>query len=192
MTRLLERLFDEAEFLSPYGIRSLSAAHRDGLTIDVAGMSMSIATTRGSPTPACSAATRTGAVRSGSRSTCCSSMRCTRTRRGRRPGSTVEFPTGSGERLGLHDVAQRLEDRSSACSGRARTGAAPATRRDLLPGRCGPRTPPSASTSTATPARASGPRTRPAGPRWSPTSSARPSRPTTRGSHPATAEPLGR
>jgi hypothetical protein len=38
--RLLERLFDEDEFLSPHGIRSLSAVYRDGQTVDVAGTSM--------------------------------------------------------------------------------------------------------------------------------------------------------
>ncbi|TWP52954.1 glucosidase [Lentzea tibetensis] len=35
--RLLNRMFDEQEFLSPHGIRSLSAAHREGLEVIVAG-----------------------------------------------------------------------------------------------------------------------------------------------------------
>jgi hypothetical protein len=30
-------MFDEAEFLSPHGIRSLSAAHREGIVVDIAG-----------------------------------------------------------------------------------------------------------------------------------------------------------
>jgi hypothetical protein len=42
MVRLLGRMFDEAEFLSPYGVRSLSAAYRDGYTADVEGIAMSI------------------------------------------------------------------------------------------------------------------------------------------------------
>lgn len=45
--RLLNRVFDESEFLSPYGVRSLSAAYRDGYTADVAGVSMSLAYTPG-------------------------------------------------------------------------------------------------------------------------------------------------
>ena len=40
--RMLSRLLDEGEFLSPYGIRSLSAAYRDGITLDIAGTSMEI------------------------------------------------------------------------------------------------------------------------------------------------------
>ena len=40
---LLRRLFDEGEFLGPHGIRSLSAAYRGGVTLDVAGVSMSVA-----------------------------------------------------------------------------------------------------------------------------------------------------
>ncbi|GLZ33152.1 glucosidase [Lentzea sp. NBRC 105346] len=35
--RVLHRMFDEHEFLSPHGIRSLSAAHREGLEVIVAG-----------------------------------------------------------------------------------------------------------------------------------------------------------
>ena len=40
---LMTRLFDEGEFLGPHGIRSLSAAYRGGVTLDVAGVSMSVA-----------------------------------------------------------------------------------------------------------------------------------------------------
>jgi hypothetical protein len=40
--RVLHRMLDEDEFLSPYGIRSLSAAYRDGLTFQVDGETMSI------------------------------------------------------------------------------------------------------------------------------------------------------
>ena len=40
--RLLARMLDEAEFLSPHGIRSLSAAYRQPLTVDVDGADFSI------------------------------------------------------------------------------------------------------------------------------------------------------
>jgi hypothetical protein len=42
LQRLLSRMLDEAEFLSPHGIRSLSAAYRDGFTCVVDGQPMSI------------------------------------------------------------------------------------------------------------------------------------------------------
>ena len=42
MARILSRLFDEGEFLSPFGVRSLSAAYRDGYTTAVDGASMTI------------------------------------------------------------------------------------------------------------------------------------------------------
>ncbi|HEV8559526.1 MAG TPA: glucosidase [Actinophytocola sp.] len=35
--RVLACMLDESEFLSPYGIRSMSAAHRDGLAVEIAG-----------------------------------------------------------------------------------------------------------------------------------------------------------
>lgn len=56
--RVLTRMLDEAEFLSPHGIRSLSAAHRDGLVVDVAGQQHWIRYEPGE--------SHTGAVRSGS------------------------------------------------------------------------------------------------------------------------------
>ncbi|HEU5473034.1 MAG TPA: glucosidase [Actinophytocola sp.] len=37
LRRVLHRMLDEAEFLSPHGIRSMSAAHRDGLAVEIAG-----------------------------------------------------------------------------------------------------------------------------------------------------------
>ena len=40
--RVLPRMFDEEEFLSPYGIRSLSAAYRTPFTTDVDGQQLSI------------------------------------------------------------------------------------------------------------------------------------------------------
>jgi hypothetical protein len=43
VTRLLEKLFDPDEFLSPYGLRSISAFHRDHpYTLDVDGVSASV------------------------------------------------------------------------------------------------------------------------------------------------------
>jgi hypothetical protein len=42
MARILSRLFDEEEFFSPFGVRSLSAAYRDGYTTAVDGASMTI------------------------------------------------------------------------------------------------------------------------------------------------------
>jgi hypothetical protein len=40
--RLLTRMLDEGEFLSPYGIRSLSASYREPFTADVEGHAMTI------------------------------------------------------------------------------------------------------------------------------------------------------
>ncbi len=42
LTRLLTRLLDESEFLSPYGIRALSASYRDGYTTELEGQHFTI------------------------------------------------------------------------------------------------------------------------------------------------------
>jgi hypothetical protein len=42
LRRILTRMFDEDEFLSPFGLRSLSAAYREPYTTDVEGRQMSI------------------------------------------------------------------------------------------------------------------------------------------------------
>jgi hypothetical protein len=42
LRRILTRMFDEGEFLSPYGLRSMSAAYRDTYTAEVEGQQMTI------------------------------------------------------------------------------------------------------------------------------------------------------
>ena len=70
LRRVLAKMLDENEFLSPYGIRSLRATTPTIRTSSTrAARNTACPTCRPSPTPACSAATRTGAGRSGCRST---------------------------------------------------------------------------------------------------------------------------
>ena len=134
MTRLLDRLLDEAEFLSPHGIRSLSAAHRDGLTIDVAGMSMSMRYTPGESDTGLFGGNSNwrGPVWFPLNALLINALHTYAA--GSAAGVTVEFPTGSGERLGLHDVAQRLEDRLVGLFRPGPDGRRPGDPRDLLPG----------------------------------------------------------
>ena len=178
LVRVFERLFDEAEFLSPYGLRSISAAHREHpVTIQLDGGS---ATRRlrargvehGDVRRQLQLA-RPGVVpaqlpRSSARSE----------GYGQHIGDsfTIEYPTGPGERLHARptiadDLRRRLislfvpgERRPAAL---LRLGAAPAGRPELAPARAC-----STSTSTATTARASARPTRPAGRGSWPTSSA--------------------
>ena len=71
LRRVLARVLDENEFLSPFGIRSLSRYHADHPYVFRLGEQRipRSRTCRLSRTAACSAATRTGAARSGCRST---------------------------------------------------------------------------------------------------------------------------
>ena len=70
LERIFAKLFDEAEFLSPYGLRAISAYHRDHpYELDVEGFRPPSTTSRPSPPPPCSAGTPTGGDRCGSRST---------------------------------------------------------------------------------------------------------------------------
>ena len=128
MTRLLDRLLDEDEFLSPHGIRSLSAAHRDGLTIDIAGMSMSMPTTPGESDTGLFGGNSNwrGPVWFPLNVLLIDALRTYAA--GSAAGGDGGVPDGVGERLALHEVAQRLEDRLSACSARGPTGVVPATR----------------------------------------------------------------
>ena len=68
LEKLFAKLFDTGEFLSPYGLRALSAYHRDHpYQLNVEGFSATVNYSRPSPPPTCSAGTPTGAGRYGSR-----------------------------------------------------------------------------------------------------------------------------
>ena len=72
LRRVFAKLFDEAEFLSPHGLRSISAYHRDHpYVLEVPVCARRSTTSPPSPRPLCSAVTPTGAGRSGCRSTTC-------------------------------------------------------------------------------------------------------------------------
>ena len=71
LRRVLKVMLDENEFFSPFGIRALSRAHLDApYVVNIGGtVHTSRATSPANRRPACSAETRTGAVRCGSPST---------------------------------------------------------------------------------------------------------------------------
>ena len=71
LRRVLTIMLDEKEFLSPFGIRALSRIHQDHPYIyRVGDQEYRVSYLPGDRTTACSAAIRTGAARSGCRSTC--------------------------------------------------------------------------------------------------------------------------
>ena len=127
---LLRRLFDEGEFLGPYGVRSLSAAYRGGATIDVGGTAMSIAYDPGESSTGLFGGNSnwrgpiwfpinvlladgilTYAAGAGS-------------------SRTVEFPTGSGSQIPLDEAARRIHNRLIALFRPGPDGRRPGTPRD--------------------------------------------------------------
>jgi hypothetical protein len=134
MSRLLSRLLDEDEFLSPHGIRSLSAAHRDGLTIDVAGMDMSMRYTPGESDSGLFGGNSNwrGPIWFPLNTLIINALHTYAA--GSAAAMTVEFPTGSGQFMGLHEVAQALEERLVAMFRPGPDGKRPGDPRDLLSG----------------------------------------------------------
>ncbi len=108
---LLRPLLDEAEFLAPHGIRSLSAMHRDGVAAKVDGMDLRLSYVPGE--------SQTGMFGGNSNwrgpiwlpvnALLTDALRVYG--RGAGASQLVEFPTGSGVRLSLADVARAVEDR---------------------------------------------------------------------------------
>ncbi|HSV67977.1 MAG TPA: glucosidase [Mycobacteriales bacterium] len=111
LARVFQRLFDEGEFLSPYGIRSLSAAYRGGAKIEVDGGTLEI-----DYEPAESGtglfggnSNWRGPVWMPMNVLLSDALACYGSYFG--PGWTVELPVGSGRRVSLTDAAADLERR---------------------------------------------------------------------------------
>jgi hypothetical protein len=112
LVRLLERLFDEDEFLSPHGLRALSAYHRDHpYTLSVEGITASIDYEPAESTIALFGGNSNwrGPVWFPLNYLVISALE--RYHRFFGDDFTIEYPTGSGNRLTLDKVAADLQDR---------------------------------------------------------------------------------
>jgi hypothetical protein len=112
LLRLLSRLFDESEFLSPHGLRSLSAYHRDHpYVLEVEGVTASVDYEPAeSTTPLFGGNSNwRGPVWFPLNYLVISALG--RYARFFGDDYTVEYPTGSGNRLTLDKVAVDLQDR---------------------------------------------------------------------------------
>ena len=108
--RLLTRMLDEAEFLSPYGIRSLSAVYREPVRVEVGGQELEIGYVPGEST------TPMFGGNSNWRGPIWMPVNALLVNALRDYGSsfedvTVEYPAGSGNELGLEAVADDVERR---------------------------------------------------------------------------------
>src|SRR5699024_6390609 len=105
------RLVDEAEFLSPHGIRSMSAVYRDGVSADVAGARMSLRYVPGeSDSPLFGGNSNwRGPVWFPLNVLLIDALRVYAAGAG--ISDTIEFPAGSGEEYPIDEVADLLENR---------------------------------------------------------------------------------
>ena len=110
LVRMLARVFDESEFLSPYGIRSLSAAYRTPLTVDVGGAPLSIDYEPGESTTDLFGGNSNwrGPVWFPVNVLLADALR---THAGVLGDLTVEVPTGSGRRVSLAAAADEIDRR---------------------------------------------------------------------------------
>src|SRR5207253_9981519 len=127
LKRIARRLLDEAEFLSPHGVRALSRAHRDEpYMVQVDGTSYQV---RYEPAESSSGlfggnSNWRGPIWFPVNFLIIESLQKFHHYLG--DGFTVEFPTGSGRQLTLHQVASELSRRLSSIFLRDEEGRRPA------------------------------------------------------------------
>jgi hypothetical protein len=112
--RVLARMLDEAEFLSPHGIRSMSAAHRDGLAVEIAGQHHGVGYEPGESHSAMFGGNSNwrGPVWFPCNALLVEALYELDAFHG--GAFEVELPTGSGNRMSLGAVARELSDRLGA------------------------------------------------------------------------------
>ncbi|HEX2904535.1 MAG TPA: hypothetical protein VHO01_13860 [Jatrophihabitans sp.] len=132
--RVLHRMLDEDEFLSPHGIRSLSAAYRDGFLTDVDGQQLSIRYNPGeSDSPLFGGNSNwrgpiwfpVNVLLADALRTYC---------QGHGADLQVELPTGSGQSRPLREVADELDERLVALFRAGPDGRRPGDPRDAAVG----------------------------------------------------------
>ena len=123
LPRVLARMLDEAEFLSPYGIRSLSAVYRTPFTTSVADRTLSIDYEPGESATWLFGGNSNwrGPIWIPVNVLLCEALRTYATHQ----PLSVELPTGSGRRLRLDEVADELEQRLIALFRVGASGARP-------------------------------------------------------------------
>jgi hypothetical protein len=126
---VVRRLLDEEEFLSPYGIRSLSAVHREGVQVSLHGRDMSLQYVPGESDSGMFGGNSNwrGPVWMPVNALLIDALRSYGRAAG--AGVTVEMPTGSGRRVPIPQVAEELEDRLVALFRPGRDGRRPSTPR---------------------------------------------------------------
>ncbi|MGB3257192.1 MAG: glucosidase [Ornithinimicrobium sp.] len=126
---LLKPLLDESEFLSPHGIRSLSAVHRDGVSATVDGVDLQLAYVPAESLTGMFGGNSNwrGPVWMPVNALITDALRVY----GRGAGAThrVEFPTGSGEELSIEQIATSIEQRLVSLFRPGREGRRPSTPR---------------------------------------------------------------
>ena len=112
LERIFAKLFDESEFLSPYGLRAISAYHRDHpYELDVEGIQATIDYEPAESTTAMFGGNSNWRGPCGSRSTTWSSAPWSATTASSGTRFQIEYPTGSGQKLTLGEIAQDLRQR---------------------------------------------------------------------------------
>ncbi|MFK5632999.1 MGH1-like glycoside hydrolase domain-containing protein [Ornithinimicrobium sp. LYQ103] len=129
-TAVVRRLLDEDEFLAPHGIRSLSAAHRDGVHINLHGKDLSLTYVPGESDSGMFGGNSNwrGPIWMPVNALIVDALRTYGRSAG--AGHVVEMPTGSGRWLPITEVADEIEDRLISLFRRGPDGRRPSTPRD--------------------------------------------------------------